>query len=172
MKIFIGVIFLVNSFFAVAETLTVDQNNATLNFSGEHVGMEFTGVFEQWQATLVLPPAESPEISASFLLASAKTGDSTYDGTLPEEDWFHVKKYPQATFKATKIVESANGFNVDGSLQLKGKELPVSFMLNQSDQGLSASFEVDRLAYGIGVDSDPSADWVSKMIGISLTIKN
>lgn len=171
MKFFIGIVLLVNSFFAVAETLTVDQNNATLSFSGEHVGMEFTGVFEQWQATLILPPAESPEISASFSLASAKTGDSTYDGTLPEEDWFHVKKYPQATFNATQITENANGFKVDGTLKLKDKSLPVSFDLERSGKGFSASFEVDRLAYGIGVDSDPSADWVSKMIGITLTIK-
>jgi hypothetical protein len=36
---------------------------------------------------------------------------------------------------------------------------------------LTASFNIDRLAYNIGMDSDPEAEWVSKEIKMTLNLR-
>lgn len=150
--------------------IKANQNNATLAFAGEHVGMQFNGVFEKWQATLILPPVLEPSVNASFDVSSAKTGDSTYDSTLPEGDWFDVENHPQAKFVSTNVNKSTKGYEVEGIFTLKGIEQVLTFTLEDEGASLVARFNIDRLAHNIGTDSDPDADWVSQYIAMEVTI--
>ncbi len=150
--------------------LKTSQQSGTVGFSGQHAGMDFEGKFERWQATLVLPPEDNPNITATFYMSSAKTGDSIYDSTLPEFDWFDVENHPLGKFVSTKIAVTEEGYQVTGDLTLKDITKPVSFMLTDNDEKLSASFDINRLAYQIGLESDPDAEWVSKTISISMLI--
>jgi hypothetical protein len=43
-------------------------------------------------------------------------------------------------------------------------------MLTDNEDKLSASFDINRLAYQIGLESDPDAEWVSKTISISMLL--
>ena len=171
-----SLLFIVFSLQLVASELIqdfrADENNSSLGFSGEHAGMPFKGVFEEWNASLTLPPAEKPEIKAVFQLGSAKTGDKTYDSTLPEGDWFDIENYPTGSFRSTQIeVLSDTKYLVSGTLSLRGVSKPIKFELLQSEQFLTAAIKVERLAYHIGLDSDPEAEWVSAVINIDLKIK-
>ncbi|MFC3121808.1 YceI family protein [Agaribacter flavus] len=150
--------------------LSIDESNARMGFSGEHAGMKFEGIFKKWSATLTLPPAENASIEASFSVNSAHTGDSTYDETLPEEDWFFVEKFPNANFTSTSIELKNNGYLVTGTLTLRNIENEVNFVLEKLNKGYKADFTIDRLAFDIGKESDPEAEWVSREIVISLTI--
>lgn len=156
---------------ATANTYQVDARTAKLAFSGEHAGMPFRGVFENWRANIILAPVESATIEAAFALSSAKTGDSTYDETLPEEDWFFVEKFPVANFKSISITKQDADYLVKGELALRGKSLPIEFVLRDSANALTAKFQIDRMAYAIGLDSDPEAEWVSRFIKLELYIK-
>lgn len=146
------------------------HQSGSVTFSGQHAGMNFKGKFERWQAILILPPQDNPSITATFYLNSAKTGDSIYDSTLPEFDWFDSKNHPQAKFVGTKIVTSETGYQVSGMLTLKGITTPVSFILKETNNKLTASFEINRLDFNIGRESDPDAEWVSKTIGLAIVI--
>ena len=149
-----------------------DKRN-TVRFSGEHAGMTFEGKFETWQASLLLPPATEPAIEATFDVSSAKTGDKTYDTTLIEEDWFDAANYPNAHFVSEKIVSRGDGeqFDVNGKLTIKNTTENVTFVLKRTGKGqLEASFSIDRLAFGMGVESDPNAEWVSQYIQIDLLL--
>jgi polyisoprenoid-binding protein YceI len=153
------------------QSYKLDNSSSKVGFSGEHAGMKFSGRFEKWEASLVLPPQQNPQIKASFDLSSAKTGDFTYDSTLPEGDWFDVKNHPEGTFISDSVDEVEAGYEVRGELTLKGVSKPQIFTLNKTNTGLLAEFDIDRLAYGIGVESDPEAEWVSRNITISLTLR-
>jgi polyisoprenoid-binding protein YceI len=155
---------------AAQQKLSVSANDSKVSFAGEHVGMKFTGVFNKWNASLVLPPADSPKITATFYVASAKTGDSTYDSTLPEGDWFDVKNHPRGLFESTQIIAKEGDYEVTGILTLRGISQPVSFLLKDNGSSLSASFGVNRLAHKIGFESDPDAEWVSKEIDLTLLL--
>jgi polyisoprenoid-binding protein YceI len=148
-----------------------NQNNSSIGFSGEHAGMPFEGVFEKWEATLTLPPAQNPEISATFYLASAKTGDRTYDSTLPEGDWFDIENTPKGEFSSTQIdLISPNRYVVKGKLTLRNITNTVEFEMVKKGNSLHANIDVERLAYKIGLDSDPDAEWVSPVIEVKLDI--
>jgi polyisoprenoid-binding protein YceI len=152
------------------EKLTLSAQDSQITFAGEHVGMTFSGVFTKWDAELILPPATSPKITATFDVASAKTGDSTYDSTLPEGDWFDVENHPTGVFKSSQIIAKDNDYEVTGTLTLRGISQPVSFLLKNNSTTLTASFSINRLAYKIGMDSDPDAEWVSREITMTLTL--
>lgn len=152
------------------QSLTLDNKSSKVGFAGEHAGMKFQGVFEKWQATLVLPPAANPSVSASFELSSAKTGDFTYDSTLPEGDWFDAKNHPIGLFQSTSVELFDNDYVVSGMLTLRGVALQQTFTLKRKGNTLSAQFPINRLAYGIGVESDPDAEWVSENITLTLTL--
>ncbi len=154
----------------IASEIQANNNNGTLQFSGEHAGMVFTGEFLEWHASIILPPEKHALITASFNVASAKTGDATYDETLPEEDWFYVEKYPKSTFVSDTIVQNGAGYQVRGTLELRGKRQKIAFVLEDKKDVLEANFIVDRLAFDIGRESDASAEWVSKDIKMSLLI--
>jgi polyisoprenoid-binding protein YceI len=139
-------------------------------FSGQHVGMNFEGKFGRWEATLILPPQNDPNITATFYMGSAKTGDSIYDSTLPEFDWFDVENHPQGKFVSTQISMTEDGYQVRGDLTIKNITNPANFMLIDDGDKLLASFDINRLTYQIGTESDPEAEWVSKIISISMLI--
>ena len=149
----------------------VDNKNSKVTFSGEHVGMVFSGVFEKWQASLVLPPSSNPAINAIFQLKSAKTGNFTYDSTLAEGDWFDTKNHAQGRFTSQSVEITSNGYKVIGNLELRGVSKPQTFVLERSGNTLKAQFTINRLDYGIGLDSDPTAEWVSRDIVIKLSLQ-
>lgn len=155
---------------AAQQKLTFSAKDSKVSFAGEHVGMKFSGVFNKWNAELVLPPADSPKITATFYVASAKTGDSTYDSTLPEGDWFDVKNHPKGLFESEQIISKGNDYDVTGNLTLRGISQPVSFLLKDNGATLSANFSINRLAYKIGFESDPDAEWVSEEIDMTLLL--
>ena len=150
--------------------IETSHQSGTVSFSGQHAGMNFDGKFERWQATLVLPPQNNPNITAIFYMNSAKTGDSIYDSTLPEFDWFDTENHALGKFTSTKITVVEGGYQVRGDLTLKNKTNPVNFILTDNDDKLTASFDIDRLVYQIGTESDPDAEWVSKTITLSMLI--
>ncbi|MBO1254442.1 YceI family protein [Alteromonas sp. 5E99-2] len=154
-----------------AEKIETNSTTSKLSFSGQHAGRDFTGVFNSWNATLVLPPSEDASIQATFQVSSAETGNALYDETLTEEDWFAADKHPTARFTSTSIESTSSGYKVIGTLVLRGKSGPVEFELEETKDGLIATFSIDRLSFGIGEESDPTAEWVSREIGLQLTIK-
>jgi polyisoprenoid-binding protein YceI len=152
----------------------VSQQNASVTFSGEHAGMKFNGAFENWSADVALPDAQNQsgeaKIEAEFDLSSAKTGDMVYDETLPEGDWFDVKNHPTGSFVSNSITPSDNGYAVEGILTLRGKGVPSNFTLVKNNGRLVASVPINRIAYDIGLDSDPDAEWVSEIIELKIDI--
>ena len=162
----------------MAKPYAVDYANSKITFAGQHAGKSFSGEFKSWQAAIDFDPANLPgsKISASFDLASAKTGDAMYDGTLPSADWFDVKNTPRAEFVTSSIRANPDGsYSASGNLTLRGVSKPVEFTFTLSDLNappvrVTAQFPIDRLAYAIGQKSDASAEWVSKTITIELQL--
>lgn len=159
---------------ANATEYRVDNRNSQILFSGNHAGMDFSGRFEKWQADIFFDPSdlEISQFTASFNTATARTGDRTYDETLLESDWFDVAKHPKAEFATTSFTQNADGtFRADGQLTMRGITQPLAFTFSfiqgaGNTARLEGKFVLDRLAYKIGFDSDPKAEWVSREIGV------
>ncbi|MFC4701906.1 YceI family protein [Glaciecola siphonariae] len=149
----------------------INNQNASVAFSGEHAGMTFSGKFEQWTGSIILPNAnDSGSIETTFDLSSAKTGDFVYDETLPEADWFDVENHPTGSFVSRSVTAAADGFSVSGELTLRGMSKPVKFTLKKDGGRLKATLPIKRLDYNIGYDSDPQAEWVSEDILLKIDV--
>ena len=165
---------------AYAADYDIDYGQSSITFAGEHAGDAFDGAFKTWEGTITFDPADLAASSFDITIdtTSAETGNSMYDGTLPQADWFAVKEHPKAHFKTTAITKKDDGsYHAEGTLTIRNIEKPVAFdfTLEPADASsspvkASASFSINRLDYDIGKESDAEAEWVSSAIDITLSI--
>jgi polyisoprenoid-binding protein YceI len=161
-----------------AQDYTIAKDQSILTFGGTHAGNAFVGKFENWDAVISFNPDDLPNSSlkASFDTVSAKTGNAMYDGTLPQSDWFDSKTTPTAHFVSREIVQiSDNQYKAKGDLTIRSVTKPIEFDFTTSDLSqdtvkVTGTFQIDRLAYNIGLKSDPKSEWVSQMIDVSMTL--
>lgn len=156
---------------------TVVPENSTISFSGSHAGQKFKGVFKIWTAEVSFDPENLSASRADVRvdLASAETGDATYDKTLPTADWFHIKKFAEGRFIATDFEAlGGNKFAAKGSLELRGIDVPVTltfdFVADGDTAKLNGQVTLQRLNHKIGLDSDATGAWVSLDIPVTIDV--
>lgn len=163
---------------AAAKPFKVDNDRSHIRFAGTHAGNPFAGEFKVWKADIDFDASrpETSKIRVVIDMATAQTGDALYDKTLPSADWFNVKAHPTAVFECDMVSGSEKeGFKAAGSLSIRGAKVPVEFLfaLDKTNSTLvSTQFDLslDRLAFGIGEQSDPSAEWVGRDIRVSVAL--
>ncbi|MGZ3272805.1 MAG: YceI family protein [Caulobacteraceae bacterium] len=155
----------------------VDKARSKLEFSSAFAGMGFTGAFQRWDAVIAFDPKDlaSSKISATIDLASARTGDKDRDGGLPGGDWFHVVRFPKATFVSTAIKPAGTGrYVAQGVLTLKGVSKPVSLSFTVAINGATATASgqatVDRSQWKVGAGQFAGEDAVPHAVPLRLTL--
>jgi polyisoprenoid-binding protein YceI len=144
-----------------AETFVVDTNHSEATFQVRHFVTKVRGRFDDFTGTIQVDRA-NPTGSAVELkinAASLNTAHPGRDKHLRSADFFDVEKYPEITFRSTKIVpRGQNAYDVTGTFTMHGvaKEItvPVSFLGfvgsgPDEKAGFSADFTLDRKDYGI-----------------------
>lgn len=159
----------------------VQAADSRIVFAGTHAGQAFEGRFAGFSAGISFDP-EAPETAAvtvTIPLAGATTGDPLRDRALPQADWFDTARHPQARFvlRGVRRVsgDAADGrHEAEGVLTLRGRDVavPLPFRLRVSDDvaRMEAEATLDRLASGIGAQSDAAAQWVSRQIRLRLVV--
>lgn len=164
---------------AHAASWTVDPAASSIAFAGENSGEKFDGKFETWNAVIDFDAAkpETSSVTVTIKTASAKTGSTTYDATLPKKEWFDAEGFPDAVFESKDIKSLGDGkFEAKGSLTIKSikKNITLPFTLTPADgktTEMTASLTINRLDFDIGKKSDPDAEWVSKDIAMTIHVK-
>ena len=113
--------------------------------------------------------------TVTITLGSVKTGDVTYDKTLPSADWFDVAKTPTAVFETTEFRSvSGDQFEADGTLSLHGLSVPVVLAFDFKATGgtakLTGKTKLKRLDFGIGKGSDATGAWISLDIPVDVAV--
>ncbi len=163
---------------ATANRWVVVPADSKIAFSGTHAGAAFKGTFQKWEAAIVFDPANLAAAKAvvTVALASAKTGDTTYDKTLPTADWFDVAKGgANGTFETGQFrALGESKFEADGTLAIRGLKMPVTLVFDFVVQGDTAKLigktQVKRLDFAIGKGSDASGAWVSLDIPVEVSV--
>lgn len=123
-------------------------------------------------ANLDASSPESSSLNATLPTASATSINKQVQSSLPDAEWFDSENYPQAAFESTNIgVAGEAQFDIDGILTIKGIAQPHKFRLTiiESESGKTASgeFTVDRITYQLGLESQPTDEYVGKDVTIS-----
>jgi polyisoprenoid-binding protein YceI len=113
---------------------------------------------------------DSSRITATVETGSAADGVPLHEETLPQPEWFNVAKYPSAAFKSTRVL--ADGA-IEGTVTIKGRQLPVTGLKATVDQGIlhiAGKFDIARKDADLGQQSDASGDYVSLKIGVDVNV--
>jgi polyisoprenoid-binding protein YceI len=151
---------------AVAEPVAYefDKSHANLSFSYNHLGYSTTeGRFGEWDGTLVIDKETPANSSIEFTIdiASLDTFFADRDKHFLSADFFDVEKFPQATFKSTKVEKTGESeLEVTGDLTIKGITKPATLTVNvtalgehpmakKEAAGFAVSTVVKRSDYGM-----------------------
>jgi len=147
-----------------AGTYKVDAYHTQIVFSISHFGFtDYYGLFSGASGTLVLNPAQRSEskLDVSVPVQSLLTTVPVLDTQLKGDQWFDAAKFPNATFKSTKVTPSGKeDALIVGELTLHGVTKPVTLKahlvgsgINPLDKSFTAGFEatgqVKRSDFGI-----------------------
>jgi polyisoprenoid-binding protein YceI len=156
---------------------TVDPAHSALTFSGTQTGSPFQGHFTRWTAQIEFDPDHPHEGHAMVTIdmASAVTGDKQRDEALPQSDWFDVKKYPQAVFKADLFQpKGGKAYEALGSLTIRdathSTTLPFTLETSGNNAHAVGKLEIRRGDYGVGQGMWSGSPWVGQEVTIAVDL--
>ncbi|GIU80962.1 MAG: polyisoprenoid-binding protein [Acidobacteria bacterium] len=113
-----------------AGTYAFDKAHSFIGFRVKHLGLiDVSGYFRDFTGTINYDEKDITKSSVEFsaAVASIDTGVAARDNHLRSADFFEVEKYPQLTFKSTKVEKKGNGYIITGDLTIKGVTKQISF---------------------------------------------
>ncbi len=119
-----------------AGVYTVDKTHASLIWKVSHAGLSnYTARFKSYDAEINFDPADITKSSVTAKIDPA-TLETDYVATaekdfnknlITKEEWFNAGKFPEITFKSTKIeVTGENTGKIHGDLTFLGVTKPVT----------------------------------------------
>ena len=143
----------------------IDPTHTATVFSWNHFGFSTPSAnFTDIQGVIKVDNAKPSNSSVDVIIpiSSVNTNVPALDKEFQEEAWFNAAKYPNITFKSTKVeTKDKKHFKITGNLTVKGVTKPVVLdaVLNKQGEhpmakvpaiGFNATTSFDRSAFGIG----------------------
>lgn len=165
-----------------------DKAHSFIQFSVIHTGLaEVPGFFRDFTGSVNFDAKDITKSSVEFTAkaTSIDTGVAGRDNHLRTADFFEVDKYPDITFKSTKVEKKGKGFLLTGDFTMKGVTKSITFpfriagWLPANDKsggkmGIAAETTINRRDYGVNWGSNlpgTSIPAVSDTVKISLQIE-
>jgi polyisoprenoid-binding protein YceI len=117
---------------AAADQYMADKSHSSITFAVKHLVISTVkGKFNDFDATVMADeqdPAKSL-VSVAIKAASIDTTEPKRDTHLRSADFFDVEKFPELTFKSTKVEKKGDGYVLTGLLTMHGvtKEIVIPF---------------------------------------------
>ncbi len=114
--------------YAVPETFVIDTNHTKPRFEYSHFGYSNqVSRFDTTSGTITIDrAAKTGTVDVSIDAKSVNTGYPLFNGHIQAEDFFDTAKYPNITFKSTKMNFDGDKLaSVEGNLTIKGISKPV-----------------------------------------------
>ena len=143
----------------------IDPTHTATVFSWNHFGFSTPSAnFTDIQGTIKVDNAKpsNSSVEVTIPLSKVNTNVVALDKEFQEEAWFNAAKYPNITFKSTKVeTKDKKHFKITGNLTVKGVTKPVVLdaVLNKQGEhpmakvpaiGFNATTSFNRSAFGIG----------------------
>ncbi len=110
-------------------TYAFDKAHSFIGFKVNHMGLiEVPGFFRDFTGTVNYDANDIGKSSVEFTakVESIDTGVAPRDKHLRTADFFDVEKFPELTFKSTKVEKKGKNLVVSGDLTMRGVTKPIS----------------------------------------------
>lgn len=146
---------------------TVDPTHSSIDFSVKHMMIsKVKGTFKNFNADITADASDLTTATIDFRIdiSSVDTRNEDRDGHLKSGDFFDTENHPHMTFKSTEITrKSADEYNVNGDLTLRGVTKPVTFTATFEGEGkdpwgnhkagFTAEGKINRKDFGLTYNS-------------------
>ncbi|WP_180027761.1 YceI family protein [Acinetobacter sp. YH16032] len=173
--------------FAKPVEYKIDPTHTATVFTWDHFGFSTpSGNFSDIQGTIKVDnekPANSA-VNVTIPLSSINTNVKALDEHLLKPDFFDAEKYPNITFKSTKVQPNGkNKYKITGDLTIKNVTKPVVLdaVLNKQAEhpmtkaqsiGFNATTSFDRSAFGVGAYVPNVGDKITVNITTEASVDN
>jgi len=156
----------------------VVKEQSQIQFTFSQSGAAGSGVFGDWATQIQFDPDDlsHARVVALVKTGSAQTGDLETDQSLPSPGWLHAAAFPVAMWQSTDIARTGTDqYVAHGNLRIRGVTLPLdlafTLLIDQAGQAhMQGTSSLSRIAFGIGLDDDADASWVSDTVGLQIEI--
>ncbi|MEW5742029.1 MAG: YceI family protein [Myxococcota bacterium] len=127
-KLLLSVVLLASPF-ALASTWDIDSAHASGNFSVRHMMVSnVKGTLGKVTGKVELDDADvtKSKVDVTIDVKGINTKEQKRDDHLRSKDFFDVEKFPNITFKSTKIEKAGDKLKVTGDLTIRGVTRPVT----------------------------------------------
>ncbi|TXJ10650.1 MAG: polyisoprenoid-binding protein [Acinetobacter sp.] len=184
-----GLVFAMGSGVAMAAPMDykIDPTHTATVFSWNHFGFSTPSAnFSDIQGMIKVDeknPAQS-SVEVVIPVSSVNTNVKALDNEFQEEAWFNAAKFPNITFKSTKVeTKDKKHFKITGDLTVKGVTKPVvlNAVLNKKSAhpmskletiGFNATTSFQRSAFGIGNYVPNVGDEITVNITTEASVQN
>ncbi|MER3632637.1 MAG: polyisoprenoid-binding protein [Blastocatellia bacterium] len=146
-----------------AGTYEFDKAHSFIGFRIKHMGLiEVPGYFRDFQGTVKFDATDITRSTVEFTAktTSVDTGVAARDNHLRTADFFDVEKFPEMTFKSTKVEKRGKSLILTGDLTIKGitRSVSVPFEItgwlpagerNPAKMGISGETVINRRDFGV-----------------------
>jgi polyisoprenoid-binding protein YceI len=133
------------SAFAAPQKYDIDTGHTQVVFSWNHMGFSNpSATLEKFTGDFMLDTADitKSSISITFPIDGLHTGVPKLDEHLKTAEFFDAAKYPNITFKSTKVAKAGeNGLKVTGDLTVHGVTKPVTLEVKINKIGDNPAFK-------------------------------
>lgn len=148
-----------------AGAYSFDKAHSTIGFRVKHMGLvDVPGFFRDFTGTVNYDPKDVTKSTVEFTakVTSVDTGVKGRDDHLRTADFFEVEKFPDMTFKSTKIEKKGKDLMITGDLTMKGVTKSISFPFTVAGfiksergtrMGATAETVVNRKDFGVNYDN-------------------
>lgn len=172
-------------FFGAVTKYDIDAAHSNIGFSIPIAGglSNVRGKFGDFTVTIVYDDKDVTKSSVEAVIkaTSIDTGIDRRDTHLRNADFFDVEKYPEITFKSSRIEKKGKGFIAHGTFSMHGvsKEIAIPFTVNgvNSDAktgktvlGATGKTTLNRRDYGINYANPANPTFLGDTIEIELNL--
>ena len=166
---------------------TFDKAHTFIGFKVKHMGLiKVPGFFRDFTGEINYNAEDVTKSSVNFTAKteSVDTGVAGRDAHLRRADFFDAEKFPEITFKSTKVEKRGDDLYVTGDFTLRGVTKSISFEFdiegflpgNQRrgpTMGVSADTSIKRFDYGVNYGSNAPAGspGISNEVEVELEIE-
>lgn len=140
-----------------------DKNHSAIGFRVKHMGLvDIPGYFRDFTGTVNFDAKDVTKSTVEFTAkaTSVDTGVGGRDNHLRSKDFFEVEKFPEITFKSTKVTKKGKGYMLTGDFTMKGVTKSITFPFEISGwlppgerdggkMGITAETTINRRDYGV-----------------------
>ena len=164
-----------------------DKAHSFIGFKVKHMGLiEVPGFFRDFVGTVNFDAKDITKSTVEFTAkaTSVDTGVTGRDNHLRTKDFFEVEKFPDITFKSTKVTKKGKGYILTGDFTMKGVTKSITFPFQiagwvpanekaGAKMGIVAETSINRRDFGVNYGSNMpnGVPMLSDIVKIDLQIE-